>query len=117
MIFYRFILLIVDYGKKAEKRSDYAYIYYFEAHIRRMHGAFCVFLSSEMQRRHNLHKTKEKPPSRNFVHDSGGMNISSIFVCIFTFQGALGVRLSCPRPPAEKADPRVKPRQAPLLSG
>ena len=83
MIFYRFILLIVDYGKKAEKRSDYAYIYYFEAHIRRMHGAFCVFLSSEMQRRHNLHKTKRKPPSRNFVHDSGRMNISSVFVYIY----------------------------------
>ena len=117
MIFYRFTLMIVNYGKKTNERCNYANIYYSRAHIRRMHGAFCVFLSSELQRRHNMHKTKEKPPSRNFVHDSGGMNISSVFVCIFTFQGALRVRLSCPRPPAEKADPRVKPRQAPLLSG
>ena len=83
MIFYRFILLIVDYGKKAEKRSDYAYIYYFEAHIRRMHSAFCVFLPSKIQERHNMHKTKRKPPSRNFVHGSGRMNISSVFVYIY----------------------------------
>ena len=83
MIFYRFTLMIVDYGKKAEKRSDYAYIYYFEAHIRRMYGAFCVFLSSENQGRRILHKTKKKPPSRKFVHDSGRMNISSIFVYIY----------------------------------
>ena len=117
MIFYRFTLMIVDYGKKTNERCNYANIYYSRAHIRRMYGAFCVFLSSENQVRRILHKTKKKPPSRKFVHDSGGMNIPSVFVCIFTFQGALRVRLSCPRPPAEKADPRVKPRQAPLLSG
>lgn len=110
MIFYRFTLMIVNYGKKADERCNYANIYYSRAHIRRMYGAFCVFLSSEIQGRRILHKTKKKPPSRKFVHDSGRMNISSIFVCIFTFQGALRVRLSCPRPPAEKADPRVKPR-------
>lgn len=83
MIFYRFTLLIVDYGKKTNERCNYANIYYSRAHIRRMYGAFCVFLSSEMQRRHNMHKTKEKPPSRKFVHDSGGMNISSVFVYIY----------------------------------
>ena len=83
MIFYRFTLLIVDYGKKTNERCNYANIYYSRAHIRRMYGAFCVFLSSEMQRRHNMHKTNEKPPSRKFVHDSGGMNISSVFVYIY----------------------------------
>ena len=83
MIFYRFTLMIVDYGKKTDGSCNYANIYYSRAHIRRMYGAFCVFLSSEIQGRHNLHKTKEKPPSRNFVHDSGGMNISSVFVYIY----------------------------------
>ena len=83
MIFYRFTLMIVDYGKKTDERCNYANIYYSRAHIRRMYGAFCVFLSSEIQGRHNLHKTKEKPPSRKFVHDSGGMNISSVFVYIY----------------------------------
>ena len=83
MIFYRFTLLIVDYGKKTDERCNYAYIYYSQTHIRRMHGAFCVFLSSELQRRHNMHKTKRKPPSRYFVHDSGRMNISSVFVYIY----------------------------------
>ena len=60
MIFYRFTLLIVDYGKKTDERCNYAYIYYSRTHIRRMHGAFYVFLLSEIQRRHNLHKTKKK---------------------------------------------------------
>ena len=83
MILYRFILLIVDYGKKTDGSCIYAYIYYSPAHIQRMYGEFCVFLSSEIQGRHNLHKTKEKPPSRNFVHDSGRMNISSVFVYIY----------------------------------
>ena len=82
MIFYRFTLMIVNYGKKADERCNYANIYYSRAHIRRMYGAFCVFLSSEMQRRRILHKTKKKPPSRKFVHDSGGMNISS-FLCVY----------------------------------
>ena len=60
MIFYRFTLLIVDYVKKTDERCNYAYIYYSRTHIRRMHGAFYVFLLSEIQRRHNLHKTKKK---------------------------------------------------------
>lgn len=83
MIFYHFTLMIVNYGKKADERCNYANIYYSRAHIRRMYGAFCVFLSSEIQGRRILHKTKKKPPSRNFVHDSGRMNISSVFVYIY----------------------------------
>lgn len=83
MIFYRFTLMIVDYGKKTNERCNYANIYYSRAHIRRMYGAFCVFLSSENQGRRILHKTKRKPPSRNFAHDSGRMNISSVFVYIY----------------------------------
>ena len=62
--FFRFTLMIVDYGKKTNERCNYANIYYSRAHIRRMYGAFCVFLSSEIQGRRILHKTKEKPSSR-----------------------------------------------------